>query len=339
MLLSDMGAEVVRIARDDSAALQGPIARGRHELILDLKSPEGRQTALAAIDDADVLVEGFRPGVMERLGLGPEIARARNPQLVYARMTGWGQEGPLAQTAGHDINFIALTGALAAIGPPGQPSSPPLNLVGDYGGGGLYLAFGIAAALLERERSGHGQVIDAAIIDGVASMMAIFAGRAVPLEKPLNPLAGAAPFYRCYICADGRQIAAGAIEPQFYDELLRRIGAPALPDRADPANWPEIGRALEAVFATRTQAEWRQILEGADACFAPVLSLDEAAQHPQLAARSVYVPSVGGLQPAPAPRFSRTPGAIEESRADGDDVIARWRAETRERIPGAAPTW
>jgi alpha-methylacyl-CoA racemase len=326
MLLSDMGAEVVRIERDGTSASYGPISRGRRDLILDLKAPGAVDACLDAIEAADVLVEGFRPGVMERLGLGPEAALARNPRLVYGRMTGWGQQGPLARSAGHDINYIALTGALAAFGPPGQPSPPPLNLVGDYGGGGLYLAFGIALALLERERSGKGQVIDAAIVDGTASLMTVFMGGLVELEKARNPLAGAAPYYRCYICADGRQIAVGPLERQFYEELLQRIGAPELPDRFDPANWPEMNRSLEALFRSRTRAQWCELLEGTDACFAPVLELDEAPAHPHMQARGVYEDRDGVLQPAPAPRLSRTPGAIQDEAPDGAEVIARWRA-------------
>jgi alpha-methylacyl-CoA racemase len=325
MLLSDMGAEVVRIQRQEAPAY-GSVSRGRRDLILDLKAPGAVGTCLEAIEAADVLVEGFRPGVMERLGLGPEAALARNPRLIYGRMTGWGQEGPLAQAAGHDINYIAVTGALAAIGPPGQPSPPPLNLVGDYGGGGLYLAWGIALALFERERSGKGQVIDAAIIDGTASLMAVFTGDRVPMDKSRNFLGGAAPYYRCYLCADGRQIAVGPLEPQFYEELLQRIGAPELPNRFDPSNWPELNRTLETLFATRTRDQWCSVLEGTDACFAPVLELDEAPAHPHMQARGVYEQRDGMAQPAPAPRFSRTPGAIQDSRADGAEVIARWRA-------------
>jgi alpha-methylacyl-CoA racemase len=328
MLLSDMGAEVVRILRRPEPAY-GSVSRGRRDLVLDLKTPEALATCLQAIEAADVLVEGFRPGVMERLGLGPEPALARNPRLIYGRMTGWGQEGPLAHAAGHDINYIALTGALAAIGPPGQPSPPPLNLVGDYGGGGLYLAYGIALALYERERSGQGQVIDAAIVDGTASLMAVFTGDRVPMEKSRNFLGGAAPYYRCYLCADGRQIALGPLEPQFYAELVRRIGAPELPDRFDPANWPELNATLEALFASRPRDEWRELLEGTDACFAPVLELDEAPDHPHMRARGVYEPRDGMAQPAPAPRFSRTPGAIQDGGGDGAEVIARWRAQPR----------
>jgi alpha-methylacyl-CoA racemase len=324
MLLSDMGAEVVRISRQPEPPY-GSVGRGRRDLVLDLKAPGAAETCLEAIEAADVLIEGFRPGVMERLGLGPEPAQARNPRLIYARMTGWGQEGPLAQAAGHDINYIALAGALAAIGPPGEPSVPPLNLVGDYGGGALYLAFGIALALLERERSGRGQVIDAAIIDGTASMMAVFMGGGA-IDKASNFLGGAAPYYRCYFCADGRQIAVGPLEPQFYRELLQRIGAPDLPDRSDPANWPDINRSLEALFRSRTREQWRQLLEGTDACFAPVLERDEAPAHPHMQARGVFQDTNGLVQPAPAPRFSRTPGAIQDSGADGAEVIARWRA-------------
>lgn len=331
MLLSDMGAEVVRIGRHRTPGDLGPIDRGRHDLELDLKSPAGAEACLAAIEAADVLIEGFRPGVMERLGLGPETALARNPALIYGRITGWGQTGPLARAAGHDINYIAITGALAAMGAPGQPSPPPLNLVGDYGAGSLYLAFGVMLALFERARSGKGQVIDAAIIDGAASMMTIFMGGAVALERSQNMLGGAAPFYRCYICADGRQIALGPIEPQFYRELLARLGEPEGPDRLDPVHWVELNRRFEALFRSRTRDAWCAALEGSDVCFAPVLELDEAPQHPQMRARGVYEDAEGGLQPAPAPRLSRTPGAIQPGADDGAAVLRRWTAERRGR--------
>ena len=325
MLLADLGAEVLRIEREGGNGWPNPVVdRGRKRLTLDIRSDAGRERCLALAENADVLIEGFRPGVMERLGLGPQPMQARNPRLVYGRMTGWGQDGPLARSAGHDINYLALSGALAAIGTPGGPAMPPLNLVGDFGGGSLYLAFGILAALWERERSGQGQVVDAAIVDGVSSMMSFFAGLLpggrISLERERNLLGGAAPHYRCYRCADGREIAIGPLEPQFLAELLRRIEAPAelLAGCADPANWPEQGRQLAELFARKTQAEWCALLEGSDACFAPVLSLAEAAQHPHMRQRGVYRDIDGVLHAAPAPRFSRTPGAIRDSLPASD---------------------
>ena len=284
-----------------------------------------------AADKADVLIEGFRPGVMERLGLGPEVLCKRNPKLVYGRMTGWGQSGPLARAAGHDINYIAVTGALAAMGTAGQPAMPPLNLVGDFGGGSMFLAFGIMAALWERQSSGRGQVIDAAIVDGVTSLMTMFAGLLpegrISIDREKNLLAGAAPFYRCYRCADGGEIAVGALEPQFYRELIERSGAPAdLLDRQNNASdWAGRSDRLAELFATRTVAEWCAILEGSDACFAPVLELPDAPDHPHLAARKTYIEADGIVQAAPAPRFSRTPGAIRPTHSDGREIIARWR--------------
>lgn len=325
MLLADLGAEVLRIEREGGNGWPNPVVdRGRKRLTLDIRSDAGRERCLALAENADVLIEGFRPGVMERLGLGPQPMHARNPRLVYGRMTGWGQDGPLAHSAGHDINYLALSGALAAIGTPGGPATPPLNLVGDFGGGSLYLAFGILAALWERERSGQGQVVDAAIVDGVSSMMSFFAGLLpggrISLERERNLLGGAAPHYRCYRCADGREIAIGPLEPQFLAELLRRIEAPAelLAGCADPDNWPAQGRELADLFARKTQAEWCALLEGSDACFAPVLTLAEAARHPHMRQRGVYRDIDGVLHAAPAPRFSRTPGAIRGSVAARD---------------------
>jgi alpha-methylacyl-CoA racemase len=331
MLLSDMGAEVVRIARPEPASLDAAMDRGRHQVGMDLKNPSAIEACLKAIETADVLVEGFRPGVMERLGLGPDVALKRNPRLVYGRMTGWGQDGPLAQAAGHDINYIAITGALAGIGRTGEASTPPLNLVGDFGGGSLYLAFGIAAALFERERSGHGQVIDAAIVDGAASLMAIFAGGRIELEKGKRLLGGDAPFYRCYICKDGREISLGSLEPQFYAELLQRTGMDKHPNhfRSDHANWPALNAQFEALFKTRTQAEWCAILEGTDVCFGPVLPLAEAAEHPHMKARGVFVSHNNTVQAGPAPRLSRTPGAIQDNDDHGAAVLARWQGEVR----------
>lgn len=316
MLLADMGAEVLRIEREGGNGWPNPVAdRGRSVLVLDIRSEAGRARCLELAEQADVLIEGFRPGVMERLGLGPEELCARNPRLVYGRMTGWGQSGPLAKSAGHDINYIALTGALAAIGGRAGTAIPPLNLVGDFGGGSMFLAFGIMTALWERERSGLGQVVDAAIVDGVSSLMSFFAGSSLSLAREGNLLGGAAPYYRCYTCADGREVAVGPLEPQFYDEFLERIGAPASlrEGREDPANWPAHGECLAELFASRPQAEWCALLEGSDACFAPVLALDEAPQHPHLQARGVYQEIEGMLQVAPAPRLSRTPGQARPS--------------------------
>lgn len=331
MLLADLGAEVLRIEREGGNGWPNPILdRGRGSVTVDIRSNEGRTFCLDACDRADVLIEGFRPGVMERRGLGPDVLLQRNPRLVYGRMTGWGQEGPLAKAAGHDINYIAITGALAAIGKPGEPAMPPLNLVGDFGGGSMFLAFGIMAALFERERSGQGQVIDAAIVDGVSSLMTMFAGLLpsglASIDRKRNMLAGAAPFYRCYLCADGREIAVGAIEPHFYRELIERSGAPdaLCSGQYDEQNWGERAVLLTELFLTRSAAEWQALLEGADACFAPVLALEDAPTHPHIAARETYVDHDGLLQAAPAPRFSRTPGGIQGTR-DGRVLFESWR--------------
>ena len=328
MLLSDLGAEVLRIEREGGNGWPNPVAdRGRKVITLDIRSDAGRERCLELAEGADVLIEGFRPGVMERLGLGPQDMQARNPRLVYGRMTGWGQTGPLAQSAGHDINYLALTGALAAIGAREGPAIPPLNLVGDFGGGSLYLAFGIMAALYERERSGKGQVIDAAIVDGVSSMMSFFAGLlpsgAISLQRERNLLSGAAPHYRCYTCADGRDIAIGPLEPQFYREFLQRLDVPNLPENcADPEYWEAQSQQFAELFASRSRDEWCAVLEGSDACFTPVLELEEAAQHPHLQARGVYRTVEGVLHVAPAPRFSRTPGASRSSVQQ--DANAGW---------------
>ena len=330
MLLADLGAQVVRIERPGTPVSNPVVERARHRLALDLKSQDGLARCHAAAAQADVLIEGFRPGVMERLGLGPEELLAVNPRLVYARMTGWGQDGPLAQFAGHDINYIALTGALAAVGKAGELPVPPQNLIGDFGGGSMYCGFGILAALFEREKSGKGQVVDAAIVDGTTSLMSFFFGvRGRPFittERGKGMLGGAAHFYRCFTCADGKDISLGAIEPQFYAELLQRAGAPAqlAQDQMNPANWDDYADRLAALFATKTRDEWCALLEGSDACFAPVLDLDEARSHPHMAARGAYVEHEGEWHTAPAPRFSRTPGSVRSSADDGADVIARW---------------
>ena len=308
MLLADLGAEVTRIERAGNAVETDAVtSRGKTSRSLDLKSHEGVQHALEAIASADVLIEGFRPGVMERLGLGPDVALARNPRLVYGRMTGWGQTGPLAQTAGHDLTYIALTGALAALGPAGTPPPPPLNLIGDFGGGALYLALGIAAALFERERSGAGQVIDAAVVDGTASLMALFSGMTangrLSLDRETSLLGGAAPNYRCYECADGRYVAVAPLEPKFFAILRERLGVDAPAD----SDWGAESAAIAAIFKQKTRGQWAALLEGTDACVAPVLTLDEAPDHAHMRARGVYRTIDGVVQPAPAPRFSRTP--------------------------------
>jgi alpha-methylacyl-CoA racemase len=334
MLLADLGADVLRIERPGGAGYGNAVVdRGRSTLVADIRTPAGRAQCLAIADRADVLIEGMRPRVMERLGLGPEVLCARNPRLIYGRMTGWGQDGPLATAAGHDLNYIALTGALAAIGVPGSPPVPPLNLVGDYGGGSLYLAFGIVAALFERARSGRGQVIDAAIVDGVTSMMSIFTGLTqtggISVERERSLLGGAAPYYRCYECADGQYVSVGPLEPQFHQLLLQAIGADpqTQQEQADPSRWPSQAAALAAIFRQRTRAEWTALLEGTDCCFAPVLTLAEAAQHRHLAARSSYFQWQGALHSAPAPRFSRTPGAVAP-RDSGEEALRRWGVAT-----------
>jgi len=319
MLLADLGAEVIRIERGDGPAgsRQDVSLRNRRSLALDLKQPEAVQAVLRMAETSDALIEGFRPGVMERLGLGPEAMQARNPRLVYGRMTGWGQDGPMAKLAGHDINYIALTGALHALGRAGEPPPPPLNLVGDYGGGGLLLAYGILAALLERGASGQGQVVDAAMVDGAALLMApIFGMKARGRwsdERAANLLDGAASFYDSYACACGGFLAVGPIEGQFFDEMLARMGlAPKLFDgRMEPAKWPAHKALLAATFALKSRDEWAAIFEGSDACVSPILSMAEAPRHPHNAARGAFVERDGAMQPAPAPRFSRTPGGLK----------------------------
>lgn len=330
MLLADLGAEVVRIERPGHQPMNAVVERARNRAAVDLKSEDGQAFVKKALTHADVLVEGFRPGVMERLGLGPDEMLSLNPRLVYARMTGWGQEGPLAQAAGHDLNYIAITGALDSIGAKGQLPIPPQNLVGDFGGGSMYCAFGILAAIYEREKSGKGQVVDAAIVDGVTSLMSFFYGQPHSAlrttERGAGLLGGAAHFYRCYECADGREISVGAIEPQFYAELLARADAPKelAEGQLDPKNWDDYAEKLAALFRTKTQAQWVALLEGTDACFAPVVPLDEAKDHPHMKARGAFVEHGGLSHTAPAPRFGRTPGTIRDSAEDGEEVVARW---------------
>ncbi len=317
-MLSDQGADVLRIDRKGGAYewAHEVTSRGRRSVALDLKSPAGIEACLSLMDRADAVIEGFRPGVMERLGLGPDVALARNPRLVFGRMTGWGQEGPLATAAGHDINYIAITGALHAMGVKDKPV-PPLNLVGDFGGGAMYLAFGVLAALLSAKATGQGQVVDAAMVDGAAYMMAMFYylhgdGRWTN-ERRANLLDGGAPFYDTYRCKDGRWIALGALEQPFYDELLRRMGVddPDFHGRDDRTRWGRLREKLAARVAEKTRDEWTTLLEGTDACFAPVLDMSEAPNHPHLVARGTFIEVDGLMQPAPAPRFSATPGAVQ----------------------------
>jgi len=335
MLLADMGADVVRVDRP-GAGRRPPfdvVSRGRRVVELDLRQPDGVEGAFALLEQADALLEGFRPGVMERLGLGPQAVAQRNPRLVYGRITGWGQEGPMASMAGHDINYIALSGALATFGPRGAEPLPPMNLVGDYGGGSTYLVIGMLAALLEARESGRGQVVDAAIVDGAASLLALYAGRLArgdwKPERSANQLDGAAHFYRCYETADGLHMAVGAIEPKFYALLCEGLGVdPAEVPQDDRARWPEFSRRFAAVFRQRTRAEWEQRFAGSDACVSPVLALHEAAAHAHLASRRSYTALDGVLQPAPAPRFSRSGQAVQgpppAALATLADVVRGW---------------
>jgi alpha-methylacyl-CoA racemase len=318
MLLSDLGADVVRIDRKGAGrgAASDVTARGRRSVALDLKRPESVEACLKLMSQADAILEGFRPGVMERLGLGPDVALKRNPKLVYGRMTGWGQTGPYAHAAGHDMNYIAITGALHAIGTKEKPV-PPLNLVGDFGGGALYLAFGLLAGIIRARETGEGQVVDCAMSDGAASLMAMFYGmKAAGVwtnDRRANLLDGGAHFYDTYQCADGKWISVGSIEPQFYALLLEKTGIkdPDFQRQMDRTIWPDLRERLAKVIATRTRDEWTEIMGGTDVCFAPVLDLDEAPRHPHNAARQTFVEVGGVVQPAPAPRFSATPGAIQ----------------------------
>lgn len=343
MLLADLGADVIRISRPGAGPgdpghvlglARDVLDRGRDTLPLDLKSPEGQAAARDLIRRADALIEGMRPGVMERLGLGPDDF-PDHPALVYGRMTGWGQVGPLAQTAGHDITYLAITGALHLTGPADQPL-PPANLLGDFGGGGMYLAVGMLAALIHARATGQGQVVDAAISDGVAHLGAMIygmAGQGAWADRRMaNALDGAAPFYTTYRCACGGHVAVGAIEPKFWAALLDGLGLSAadLPDRNDPAHWPALRDRLAAVFATRRRDDWDALFARTDACVAPVLSVAEAPQHPHNRARGAFVRADGLTQPAPAPKLSRTPGAIgagdPHARLSLTDALARWPA-------------
>ena len=343
MLLADLGADVVRIDRQGARG-GGPsdvTGRGRRSIALNLKDPSDVALALDLISKADGLIEGFRPGVMERLGLGPDVALERNPKLVYGRMTGWGQFGPLSQAAGHDINYIALVGALHAMGRAGQPPSPPLNLVGDYGGGALYLAFGVLAGILHaRSVNGTGQVIDCAMTDGAASLSAMFFGlRAMGLwtdERESNLLDGGAHFYDTYECSDGGWVALGSIEPQFYMELLEKadLKDASFQSQMDRKSWPDLKQKIAAVIKTKSRDAWCEIMEGSDVCFAPVLSMSEAPSHPHNAARETFVERDGVVQPAPAPRFSKTPGSISgrppTPGEHTDEVCADWGVSRRQ---------
>jgi alpha-methylacyl-CoA racemase len=341
MMLADMGAEVLRIDRAErveggerGAPPLDFLSRGRRSVGLDLKTPDGVELLLELVEAADVILEGFRPGVMERLGAGPEVCLARNPRIIFGRMTGWGQEGPLAQAAGHDINYIALAGALEPIGRRGEKPVPPLNLVGDFGGGGMLLAYGIACALVERASSGAGQVVDAAMVDGAAVLTTFFhaaqqAGWWKP-ERGTNLLDGAAHFYDTYETSDGKYISIGAIEPKFYAELLAKLGLASedLPDQMDRSRWGEQKERFGELIKTRTRDAWCEILEGTDACFAPVLALAEASEHPHLRERGTFVEVAGALQPGPAPRFSRTrceiSGPPPHPGQHTDEALADW---------------
>jgi alpha-methylacyl-CoA racemase len=337
MILSDLGADVLRVDRAERCGPQArvpadPLSRGRRSIGLNLKDQGAVEILLRLVEEADVLVEGFRPGVAERLGFGPEVCAARNPRLIFARMTGWGQEGPLAPTAGHDIDYIAISGALGPIGRADERPVPPLNLVGDFGGGGMLLAMGILAALVERATSGTGQVVDAAMVDGSALLTSfvygLLATGAWQDRRGSNLLDGGAPFYDTYACAGGGFVAVGALEPQFYSALLAGLGLAGsdLPPQLDRAGWPLLREKFAAVFATRTRDEWAEVFAGTDACVFPVLSLAEAPVHPHAAARSAFVEVGGIVQPAPAPRFSRSAAGHPEPPprpgSDTDGVLA-----------------
>ncbi len=346
MALSDMGAEVLRLDRATSvesgsgvmpASPYASLDRGRRSAGVDLKHPDGVATVLRLCETADVLIEGFRPGVAERLGVGPDDCRGHNPRLVYGRMTGWGQDGPLAHDVGHDINYIALAGVLAHIGTAGGPPVPPINLIGDFGGGGLLLAFGVLAALVERGTSGEGQVVDAAMVDGSASLMSVFVGLDAmgfwSEERGTNLLDGGAHFYGAYETADGKWISIASYEPQFYAELLRMLAPLGFDDldaagQMDQDAWPGLKARFAAMFATRTRDAWVEFFAGHEVCFAPVLTMSEARAHPHNVARETFIEIDGAPQPAPAPRFSRTPGVVQNPPvvpgADTDSVLVDW---------------
>ena len=355
MLLSDMGADVVRVDRASNAMGGDPatppadvLGRGRRSVALDLKSPDGIAVLMDMVEQADVLIEGYRPGVAERLGFGPDECAARNPKLVYGRMTGWGQEGPYAPTAGHDINYIALAGVLAHLGRDGEKPTPPINLVGDFGGGAMFLAFGVVCALLEAQRSGQGQVVDTAMVDGAAYlMMMMWAFSAMGIwseERGTNMLDTGAHYYDTYECKDGGFVSIGSIEPQFYAQLLELTGleedyasrGESLPNQNDKARWGEMKERLGAIFMTRTRDEWSAAMEGTDVCFAPVLTMQEATQHPHNVQRSTFTEVAGIVQPAPAPRFSRTGAEVQRPPAHVGqhtvEVLGEWLGMDDERI-------
>jgi alpha-methylacyl-CoA racemase len=339
MMLADMGADIVRIDRADRVRGGDPakppadvLARGRRSLAIDLKHADGVEVLLRLVEQADVIIEGFRPGVMERLGLGPDVCLERNPRLIYGRMTGWGQEGPMAHAAGHDINYIALAGALEPIGRKGEKPTAPLNLIGDFGGGGMLLAFGIASALVERAASGKGQVVDAAMVDGAATLMGMFHSMAAigvwSEERGTNLLDTGAHFYDTFETSDGKYISIGSIEPQFYAELIEKIGLAGeeLPAQMDKSGWEGLKTRFEEIFKAKSRDEWCEIMEGSDVCFAPVLSMSEVADHPHIKHRKTFVESNGMVQPAPSPRFSRTIPELGRPAAHAgqhsDDVLA-----------------
>jgi alpha-methylacyl-CoA racemase len=337
MMLSDMGAEVLRVDRaqpqrgDRRPPVYDVLGRGRRSVSVDLKHPDGRETVLRLVEQADALIDVYRPGVTERLGIGPDDCLARNPRLVYGRMTGWGQEGPYSGMAGHDINYIALSGTLSMIGRAGEAPVPPLNLIGDFGGGGMLLAYGLVCALLESSRSGQGQVLDAAMVDGAALLAGIIYGlRAAGTwrERGTNLLDTGAWYYEVYETADGGYISIGSLEPHFFQEMLRITGLTEVPDQNDRATWPEMKARLATVIKTRTRAEWCELLEGTDACFAPVLDPDEAVSHPHNRQRATFTEVAGVVQPAPAPRFSRTPAEIQGPACwpgqHTDEALADW---------------
>lgn len=347
MVLADLGAEVVRVDRtsavggDPADARFDVLSRGRRSVAVDLKAAGGAEVVLRLVAQADAVLEGFRPGVAERLGIGPSECLARNPRVVYGRMTGWGQDGPLADTAGHDITYAAVAGALAHIGRVDQPPTPPLNLVADFGGGGMLLALGIVSALLHAQRSGEGQVVDAAMVDGTALLMAPFFGASAigfwSDARGTNLLDSGAPFYDVYRCSDGLELAIGAIEPQFFAALLEVLGlsATAVPDQNDQSRWPELRSILAWAVARRPRAEWVARAEGSDACIAPVLTMREAQHHPHLVARGTIVERDGVPQPAPAPRFSATPATLDAPPAvpgqHTDEILADWGFTDEER--------
>ena len=354
MLLADMGADVLRIDRAEDAALgisldakYSLLSRGRKSVAIGLKKPEGVAAAMKLVENADALLEGFRPQVMERLGLGPDECLKRNPKLIYGRMTGWGQEGPLAHAAGHDINYIALSGVLASIGRRGEAPVPPLNLVGDFGGGGLYLALGVVAGLLEAQKSGKGQVVDSAMVDGAASLLtAIYGMHASGMwsnTRGDNILDTGAHFYDVYETKDGEYVSIGSIEPKFYAELLKRSGLEGqeMPRQMDRKAWPDLKEKFAALFKTKTRDEWCKIMEGSDICFAPVLSMAEAPSHPHNIKRGTFVEVEGVVQPGPAPRFSRTPSKIQRPPAKPgehtEEALREWgfSASELEKLRGA----